>query len=465
MPSTQEFAEIVVDGLPYRLTSAIFKIGRSEANDAIIDEASVSTAHAIISREGGVYGLTDLGSSNGTFINGKKITTAPLHSGDMIAVGGVEILFRNLRPISTPKPPPSQSIQPSSIATSLDSNISDVAGHNPPTNEIAVAIRDTYKHFRELDYNLLFPLRRIFSPSFISKRAVTWVLTFGLFPMLISLCVLFFGLRFEQSAWLIGGYFCYFWAVYFNGLIRPQRPLWKRGLGYFIFTSFVGIPLLLAWKEMPIIADIYLGSESENFIIRAFGFVAGVGVFEETCKALPLLFFSLRRSLPIREGIFLGLMSGLGFALAEVVLYSVNYWQQSAQLSALVITEAVAQSMNTNEFVSRIDSIVPKLGEHYGSTLTIQIVRFIPLPLLHAVWAGTVGWFVAIASERKSSGWPIIVVGIVFMAITHGLYNVFSNGILGLVIAAFSILSFFCYLLHAEEVEPKPSKPEQPVNS
>ena len=375
-------------------------------------------------------------------------------------------------PVSIPVPPiPSAATPPPLPKSSLDADLSDVADHTPHSADIAGAVRDTFQHFRGLDYNFLFPLRRFFSADFLRRRAVKWVLTFGLFPLVILFAVLLFGLRFDQSAWLIGGYFCYFWAVYFNGLIRPERPLWRRGVGYLCFTAFLGIPLLLAWQRLPIISSIYLGTESQNFIVRTFGFVAGVGIFEETCKALPLLCFSLRRGvIPIREGVFLGLMSGLGFALAEVVHYSINYWQETAHLSALVIAQAAGESrgwfghLDADEFTSKLQNIIPQLGEHYGTILTVQMVRFIPLPLLHAAWAGTVGWFVAVATARDSARWPTIAVGIAFMAIIHGLYDVFSSRILGLAFAAFSILAFLCYLLHAEEHDPKPPQSEPPAN-
>jgi len=68
------------------------------------------------------------------------------------------------------------------------------------------------------------------------------------------------------------------------------------------------------------------------------------------------------------------------------------------------------------------------------------------LPLLHACWAGVVGWFVATASHRHGNPWPVVVVGILFTATLHGLYDVFSDGLLGIGIAAISLLTFMGYL-------------------
>ena len=48
-----------------------------------------------------------------------------------------------------------------------------------------------------------------------------------------------------------------------------------------------------------------------------------------------------------------------------------------------------------------------------------QIVRWMTLPLLHACWAGVVGWFIATASHRKGSRWPVVVIGILVVATLH----------------------------------------------
>jgi two-component system, NtrC family, response regulator AtoC len=69
-------------------------IGRSSAATVLIDDPKVSREHARIVRRGGVLQLVDLGSRNGTRVNGKTVRgqTVPLSSGDTIAVGQAEIL-------------------------------------------------------------------------------------------------------------------------------------------------------------------------------------------------------------------------------------------------------------------------------------------------------------------------------------------------------------------------------------
>jgi pSer/pThr/pTyr-binding forkhead associated (FHA) protein len=63
------------------------KIGRDNTNDVIINEPRVSRNHAIISKlSNGGYEVKDLGSSNGTYVNGQKIIQQIIHPGDELRV-------------------------------------------------------------------------------------------------------------------------------------------------------------------------------------------------------------------------------------------------------------------------------------------------------------------------------------------------------------------------------------------
>jgi len=70
-------------------------IGREANNDIVIDDTAISRLHAMVRRiTTGNYMLTDLGSANGTFLNGKKVG-APvlLTNGDQIQLGHVRLQF------------------------------------------------------------------------------------------------------------------------------------------------------------------------------------------------------------------------------------------------------------------------------------------------------------------------------------------------------------------------------------
>lgn len=73
-----------------------FSIGRTPENDLVIDDTSLSRRHALIEEFGGGFSLSDCGSSNGTLINGRTVTSvADLHDWDVLTFGGVgDILVR-----------------------------------------------------------------------------------------------------------------------------------------------------------------------------------------------------------------------------------------------------------------------------------------------------------------------------------------------------------------------------------
>lgn len=225
----------------------------------------------------------------------------------------------------------------------------------------------------------------------------------------------------------------------------------------------VGIPLLLIWQEVPIIRHLYSGTESETFFVRVLAFVLGVGVCEEVCKALPLIFFG--RSKPTlftpHNAIYLGIMSGLGFALAEVVQYSIQYWQGSAEISAMLVTACLDKSrtwyggINAESFAENLQNVMPHLFEYYGRTIIVQVVRFMSLPLLQAVWVGVVGYFIGLSLLRKRAQWVFIAVGIGLMAVVHGLYDVFSSNLIGFAIALGSVLVLMSYLSEEETITAK----------
>ncbi|MFZ7124731.1 MAG: diguanylate cyclase [Desulfobacterales bacterium] len=68
-------------------------IGRSERADILIDQDSVSREHARIKPEMDGYSVQDLGSTNGTFVNGQKVESALLKDGDRLHVGETILKF------------------------------------------------------------------------------------------------------------------------------------------------------------------------------------------------------------------------------------------------------------------------------------------------------------------------------------------------------------------------------------
>ena len=77
----------------YTLKPSQISIGRKDSNIIVIQEQTISSSHAQINFEGGQYVLTDLNSTNGTFVNGKRITKQALRNGDLVRMGAIEMKF------------------------------------------------------------------------------------------------------------------------------------------------------------------------------------------------------------------------------------------------------------------------------------------------------------------------------------------------------------------------------------
>ena len=76
------------------LDSTLMTIGRGLNNDIILEDARVSRNHAQLRYRSRRFWLTDLGSTNGTFINGEPVTERALRDGDVVSLGGLELTFR-----------------------------------------------------------------------------------------------------------------------------------------------------------------------------------------------------------------------------------------------------------------------------------------------------------------------------------------------------------------------------------
>jgi len=70
-------------------------LGRAESADYTVYSGPISKKHAAIVRIGDRYGVRDLHSTNGTFVNGQRVSEQALEDGDIIHLANVEFRFRN----------------------------------------------------------------------------------------------------------------------------------------------------------------------------------------------------------------------------------------------------------------------------------------------------------------------------------------------------------------------------------
>jgi pSer/pThr/pTyr-binding forkhead associated (FHA) protein len=81
-------------GTRLMVKTPIANIGRADYNDLVLPDESVSTAHAKLQRREGVWVLVDLGSTNGTYVDGERIgTDTPIAPGTLVRFGDVQLVF------------------------------------------------------------------------------------------------------------------------------------------------------------------------------------------------------------------------------------------------------------------------------------------------------------------------------------------------------------------------------------
>ncbi len=87
---------VSIDGVVIKevqLTKERTTLGRRPYNDIVIDNLAVSGEHAVIHMTGQEVEIEDLGSTNGTYVNGKAVKRNDLRNGDTIEVGKYKIRF------------------------------------------------------------------------------------------------------------------------------------------------------------------------------------------------------------------------------------------------------------------------------------------------------------------------------------------------------------------------------------
>jgi transcriptional regulator of acetoin/glycerol metabolism len=75
------------DGVGTVLEGAELTLGRDASNDIVLERGRVSRAHAMLYRQGPIYALRDLSSTNGTYVNGKQVDHAAISPGMVLRMG------------------------------------------------------------------------------------------------------------------------------------------------------------------------------------------------------------------------------------------------------------------------------------------------------------------------------------------------------------------------------------------
>jgi hypothetical protein len=89
----REVVTLTVGGRAHPITARSVTFGRSRECDLRIADGNASRRHAEVVQEGATYFVRDLGSTNGTDVNGERITREKLSDGDRITIGSTDIVF------------------------------------------------------------------------------------------------------------------------------------------------------------------------------------------------------------------------------------------------------------------------------------------------------------------------------------------------------------------------------------
>jgi pSer/pThr/pTyr-binding forkhead associated (FHA) protein len=88
-----------MEGVVYLLNKSSMIVGRSDDSDICVESKSVSRQHARLRTSRDAAIIEDLGSTNGCYVNGRRIKRQLLKDGDQLEVGDIKLRF-SARPVT-----------------------------------------------------------------------------------------------------------------------------------------------------------------------------------------------------------------------------------------------------------------------------------------------------------------------------------------------------------------------------
>jgi RsiW-degrading membrane proteinase PrsW (M82 family) len=293
-------------------------------------------------------------------------------------------------------------------------------------------IRTSIKHegsavqqLKLIGQELIFP-RQIFSRTEIMKDSrLLWLSLLGLSPaVLIGL----FSRIPTVTFYVISLYFSIIWGLIFFYFFKTRQISIKTTVALFFILQLVVFTIwdIINLPSFPVINILYRFTESPLWLVRLAGFILGVGILEETAKAIPLILIIYRAKEPQipQSLVFYGLMSGIAFGVFEGVQYQMKL----------------------------------NISLDYANAYFMNIARLTSLPFLHAIWAGMAGYFIAFANLYPKYRRSLYVLAIAIPATIHGLYDTLGWSIPGLLLTFLSVILLMSYLKQGVNYQSKLSK-------
>lgn len=271
---------------------------------------------------------------------------------------------------------------------------------------------------KNIGKELIVPKKDFITKDILKDKRLIYLAFLGLAPAFL--------IRFTFSTWLtfycISLYFSVLSAVFFLLIFKTNQVKTKLTIIIF-FSTQIAAYFLSTVQLLSGINVLYALTKATNIISRFIGFTLGVGILEESIKALPLLFILKNTKQPLipQTMVYYGLISGIGFGVLEGVFYQTT----------------------TN------------ITLNYNDAFFMNIARLTSLPFLHAVWAGIAGYFLSFSflyPLYRTSFW---LLAIIIPAFLHGFYDTFGWSLLGLASTFISVVLLMFYLKRSADYQSK----------
>lgn len=288
-------------------------------------------------------------------------------------------------------------------------------------NRVKVHIKNNgsiINQIKVIGKELILPGFGFIKKDLIKDKKLIWLASIGLAPAF--LITFTFGTLLTYYA--ISLYFSVIWGIFFYYMFSTKQVSTRNTVILFFLTQITAF-ILVNLQSFPPLSFLYALTESGNFFGQLVGYILGVGLTEETIKALPLLFLLRTTKEPLvpQTLVFYGLISGIGFGVLEGVHYQTT--------------------TNTT------------LG--YDAAFFMNVARLTCLPFLHAIWAGIAGYFISFANIIPKYRQSLYVLAILIPAILHGVYDVLGWSLPGLASTLFSVLLLIYYLKKSRDYQSK----------
>lgn len=273
----------------------------------------------------------------------------------------------------------------------------------------------------------------------VLKDYVFWCVTLlGVVPLLIYTVQ-----RTDYQLTAFALFFAALWGVIFKYFIVRVPQRWPILVATLFTTGIAGIYVLLKIYEH-ILPEAYLAlPNSDNGMVSLLGFIFQVGLCEELCKATPVLAYLIwkgRNAEPL-TAVLVGVFSGLGFAAFENMFYAQRAIDDSVTLGWQYGLEGSAAGTQ--------------------AAMVNVMLRSLSLVFCHAVWAGILAYFLAVAALGRRRWGALFLIGWSVAALLHGVYDWLAGmqPTIAALVVALSFVLFYAYMGKLRALGSSPAEP------